>query len=233
MVTVRQAADRGHFDYGWLNTHHTFSFSQYYDPKHMGFRSLRVINDDRVSPGMGFGTHPHQDMEIITVVLDGALQHKDSMGFGSTLHPGDIQYMSAGTGVTHSEFNPDPNKPLHFFQIWIMPDKEGYDPQYAQEHVPYADRKNRWVTVAKPGGGDKVIPIRQDVVLSVSQLDPGVTLDYETERDRGLWLQVMTGDVKVSGTALTEGSGLALENETALCVTGGHEAAHLLLFDLK
>src|SRR6516164_6031038 len=162
MIQVRQAAQRGHFDHGWLDTYHTFSFADYYDPAHLGFRALRVINDDRVAPGEGFGMHGHRDMEIVTYVLDGALAHRDSMGNGSTIRPGNLQYMSAGTGVAHSEFNASDKEPVHMYQIWMFPDKRGYKPAYDQKHFDAAEKRGKLRLVASPDGRDGSVEIRQD-----------------------------------------------------------------------
>ena len=173
MIRVRRASERGHFDHGWLDTYHTFSFSRYYDPRQMGFRSLRVINEDRVAPGRGFGTHPHEDMEIVTYVLDGALAHRDSLGTGSTIRPGELQRMTAGTGIMHSEFNPSETEPVHLYQIWLLPEREGLEPSYEQRAFPEEERHNRLRLVASPDGRDGSLTIRQDARLYLGSLDGG------------------------------------------------------------
>jgi quercetin 2,3-dioxygenase len=234
MLTVRPSHARGHFDHGWLNTYHTFSFDQYYDPKHMHFRSLRVINEDTVQPGRGFGTHPHRDMEIITYVLQGALSHQDSMGTGSTIRPGDVQRMSAGTGVTHSEFNQSQDSLVHLLQIWITPDKRGLEPSYEQKTFPAEQKRNRLRLVASPDGGDGSVTIHQDVRLYAAVLEPGKALGHELEPGRHAWIQVAAGAIGVNGTQLAAGDGAAIENENLLSITAQpHSApAEFLLFDL-
>jgi quercetin 2,3-dioxygenase len=231
MIQVRKANERGHFDHGWLNTYHTFSFADYHDPRHMGFRSLRVINDDRVAPAAGFPQHGHRDMEIITVVLDGEIEHRDSMGNGAVLRPGEVQHMTAGTGILHSEFNPSRTTPLHLYQIWILPDRRGHAPRYGQKLFPEAERLNRWRLVASPDGRDGSLPIHQDARLSVATLEPGRSLEYGLAGGRYGWLQVMRGGVKLNGTELSEGDGAAVSDEAGLRLEAAIPA-EVLLFDL-
>ncbi|HKD16434.1 MAG TPA: pirin family protein [Thermoanaerobaculia bacterium] len=232
MISILRASDRGHFDHGWLNTYHTFSFGDYHDPRRMGFRALRVINEDRVRPGEGFGTHGHRDMEILTYVLEGGLAHKDSMGNGSVIVPGDVQYMSAGTGVRHSEFNASETDPVHFYQIWILPDETGAAPQYAQKRFDREAKEGRLVLVASPSGEDGSMAIRQDARVYAGIARPGETLTAALAPGRHLWLQVLSGRVAVDGAELGPGDGLAASKETALRLTGGDQGAELLAFDL-
>jgi hypothetical protein len=231
MINVRHSNERGGGDYGWLNTRHTFSFDQYYDPKHMGFRSLRVINEDHVAPAGGFPTHPHRDMEIITYVLDGALEHKDSLGTGSVIRPGDGQRMSAGRGIRHSEMNPSTKDPVHLLQIWITPDQSGYDPSYEQKAFPEAEKRGKLRLIASPDGKDGSVTIHQDARLYVSLLSPGQTVVHELGKGRYAWLQVAKGAVELNGKKLSQGDGAAIENESALKIKGV-EDSEILLFDL-
>ncbi len=232
MIQIRRASERGHFDHGWLDTHHTFSFGDYHDERHMGFRSLRVINDDTVAPGQGFGTHGHRDMEIVTYVLDGQLAHKDSMGNGSVIVPGDVQYMSAGTGVRHSEFNASPEAPVHFYQIWILPNVANAAPRYAQKRFDEDARRGRLCLVASGSGSDGAIAVRQDVSLYASVLAPGQPLELVVPVDRHLWVQVLRGGLDVNGKVLAQGDGLAASQETAFRLRGGESGAEFLAFDL-
>ena len=228
MLTLRPAADRGTTNFGWLDSRHTFSFGDYYDPDHTHFRALRVINDDRIAGGGGFPTHPHRDMEILTFVLSGAIQHRDSMGTGSVVKAGEWQSMSAGTGVAHSEFNPSKTEPMHLLQIWIVPDKKGYAPRYAQQS--FADAPHgMWTTVATPDGRDGSMAIRQDVVLSTAKLRPGDEVRYAFAPGRAGWLHLATGTATVNGLSLTAGDGLAITAEATITVTGDGEA---ILFDM-
>jgi redox-sensitive bicupin YhaK (pirin superfamily) len=231
-LNIRRANERGHADHGWLNSHHTFSFADYYDPAHMGFRSLRVINDDRVAPGKGFGTHPHRDMEIFSYVLEGALQHKDSMGNGSVLKPGQIQLMSAGSGVTHSEFNPSPTEPLHFLQIWIQPRERGLAPSYTEWRPQPAQANKPKVLVISPDGRDGSATIHQDAEIYRIRLQPGQTVKHELKPGRGAWLQIAEGALTLNGVALATGDGASTGEAGALTLiaTGPTEA---LLFDLR
>jgi redox-sensitive bicupin YhaK (pirin superfamily) len=224
MITLRPANERGHANHGWLDTYHTFSFADYYDPAHMGFRSLRVINDDRVAPGGGFGTHPHRDMEIITYVLDGALEHKDSMGNGSAIRAGDVQYMGAGTGVTHSEFNHSQTEPVHLLQIWILPERKGLKPAYDQVTLSPADTRGKLHRVA--------LPIRQDIALYASALAPGDKVTHTLAPGRHAWLHVARGAVTLNGRALKTGDGAAVSEEKLVDINNASEKSELLLFDL-
>lgn len=231
MITIRRANDRGHSAIGWLDSWHTFSFSDYYDPEHMEFRALRVINDDRIAPGMGFGTHGHRDMEIITVVLDGALEHKDSLGNGDVLKPGDVQRMSAGTGIRHSEFNPSPNAPVHLLQIWIQPDRPGGKPSYEQKHFTSAERENRWRRVVDNVGSDGALKMGADAALFVSVLRAGKSLTHDLPTSRHAWLHVAKGAVVAGGQRLVSGDALAVSGESELSITAEADS-ELLLFDL-
>ncbi len=231
MITIRQKEERGHADHGWLNTYHTFSFAGYYDPRNMGFRSLRVINEDRVTSGQGFGTHAHRDMEIITYVLEGALEHKDSMGTSSVIRPGEIQRMSAGTGVTHSEYNHSKTEPVHFLQIWIMPERAGLPPGYAQQMFPVEERRDRLRLIASRAGRDGSISINQDADLFSAVLTGGETVMHRFGEGRHGWLQVARGEVTANGTTLTAGDGAAISGEPELRITADEEA-EVLLFDL-
>ncbi len=208
MLTIRKSSDRGHADHGWLNTYHTFSFADYYDPEQMGFRALRVINEDRVAPGMGFGTHSHRDMEIISYVLEGALEHKDSMGNGSVLRPGEFQRMSAGTGVRHSEFNPSRTEPVHFYQIWLLPRASGIKPSYEQKLFGPDELRGRLRLVASPDGADSSLTIYQDARVYLATLDAGEAVSHELPAGQFAWLQVIRSRLKVNGLSLDTGDGL-------------------------
>jgi redox-sensitive bicupin YhaK (pirin superfamily) len=232
MITLRRAQDRGHANHGWLDTHHTFSFANYHDDRHMGFRSLRVINDDTVAPGEGFGTHGHRDMEIISYVLEGALSHQDSMGTKATLRPGDIQVMSAGTGVRHSEFNGDPNEKVHFLQMWIEPDQRGSAPRYADRTIPAAEKLNRLRLLASADGRDGSLPIHQDASVYATVVEPGNQVGLALAPGRAAWVHVARGSLTVNGNELKAGDGLALTGEKAVelkAVSGQGEA---IVFDL-
>ena len=231
MLTIRKAGERGHANHGWLDTFHTFSFAGYYDPKHMGFRALRVINDDRVDGGAGFPTHPHSDMEIITYILDGALQHRDSMGTGSVIKRGDVQRMSAGTGVTHSEFNASPDQQVHLLQIWLLPEREDLKPSYEEKHFSEDERSNVLKLVASRGGEAGSIHINQDVRLYASLLAKGKTVEHTIAKGRHAWLQVARGGLRVNDLALAAGDGLAVSSEDKLQISAT-EDSELLLFDL-
>jgi redox-sensitive bicupin YhaK (pirin superfamily) len=231
MIRVRKASERGHFDHGWLDTYHTFSFARYYDPRHVGFRALRVINDDRVAPGRGFGTHGHQDMEIVTYVLDGALEHRDSLGTGSTIRPGELQRMTAGTGITHSEFNPSPTEPVHLYQIWLLPERKGLEPSYEQKAFPEEERRNRLRLVASPDGHGGSLSIRQDARLFVASLFEGQEVAHELTPGRHAWLQVLRGGVSLNGSTLSAGDGAAVSAESDLTIRADG-SSEVLLFDL-
>src|SRR6185369_396133 len=220
MITIRPAKERGHANHGWLDTYHTFSFADYYDPKHMGFRSLRVINDDRVAPGYGFGTHPHNDMEIVTYVLQGALSHKDSMGNGSTIVPGEVQRMSAGTGVLHSEKNDSKSEEVHLLQIWILPEKRGITPSYEQKFFADDEKLNRLRVVASSDAREGSVKINQDASIYSALLEEGKTVTQKLEKGRHGWLHVATGSVSLNGKTLNAGDGAAITEESELTVTG-------------
>jgi hypothetical protein len=231
MIVKRPAAERGHFDHGWLDTSHTFSFADYHDPVHMGFRALRVINEDRVAAGRGFGAHSHRDMEIITYVLDGALAHADSMGNRSTIVPGDVQRMSAGTGITHSEFNARRDEAVHFLQIWLLPDRRGLAPGYEQKAIPEAEERGTLRLVASRDGREGTVTIHQDVDLYASRLEPGERVKHALADGRHAWLQMVRGRIELNGTALAAGDGAAVSGESGLEMQA-LEPAHFLLFDL-
>ncbi len=231
MITVRRAGDRGHADHGWLDTWHTFSFADYHDPRHMGFRQLRVINDDRVRGGHGFPPHGHRDMEIVTYVLDGELQHQDNMGNGSVIRPGDVQRMSAGTGVVHSEFNPSKTDLVHLLQIWIQPGARGLAPEYEQKAFEDRDLRDTLRVIAAPDGRDGAVTIHQDVTLSASRLTPGATVRHTLTPGRFAWLHVARGAAALNGTPLQAGDGASVSDERLLTVTAT-EPAEILLFDL-
>ncbi len=232
MIVVRKAADRGHAEHGWLDSWHTFSFGDYYDPKHMGFRSLRVINEDRVAAGKGFPTHPHRDMEILTYVLEGALEHKDSMGNGSVMRPGDVQRMTAGTGVAHSEFNGSRENSVHFLQIWILPESRNLEPGYEQKNFTPQDRQGKFKVVASRDGADGAVLVHQDMKLLAGLFAEGEQTQYALAAGRSAWLHVARGKLRVNGVELGAGDALQVSEETALDVTGVSDA-EALLFDLS
>jgi quercetin 2,3-dioxygenase len=227
MIELRRSNERGHFDHGWLNTYHTFSFADYHDPVQMGFRSLRVINEDRVQPGQGFGTHPHRDMEIITYVLSGALAHTDSAGGEGVLHPGEVQHMTAGSGIRHSEFNASQTEPVHFLQIWLLPEKSGLKPGYEQRRFDIDDLR----LVASHDGRDGSMRVHQDVDLYAARLKTGQTVSHALPPKRYGWLQVVRGAITVNGTELQAGDGAGIRDEPRLEMRAA-EAAEFLLFDL-
>jgi len=231
MVTIRRGNERGGGDYGWLKTRHTFSFDTYYDPKFMGFRSLRVLNEDWVQPGQGFPMHPHRDMEIITYILEGTLEHKDSMGNGSIIRPGDGQRLSAGLGVRHSEANPSQTDPVHLLQIWILPERRGIEPGYEQKPFPEEDKRGRLRLIASPDGNDGSVTIHQDAKLYVALLEPGQEVKHELDKGRYAWLQVAKGAVELNGKSLSQGDGTAISDEHKLAINGTKDA-EILLFDL-
>jgi quercetin 2,3-dioxygenase len=231
MIRVRKANERGHADHGWLDTWHTFSFADYYDPGRMGFRSLRVINEDRVAPGQGFGMHGHRDMEIVTYVLDGALEHRDSLGTGSTLRPGELQHMTAGTGVRHSEFNPSRSEPVHLYQIWLLPERNGLAPSYEQRSFSESERRGKLRIVASPDGQDGSLTIHQNARLYVSSLEAGENVVHVMSPGRHAWLQVLRGHVTVNGEPLSAGDGAAISEEERLLVRS-KDNSEVMLFDL-
>ncbi len=233
MLTIRPAAERGHFDHGWLNTWHTFSFADYFDPAHHQFRTLRVINEDFVQPGYGFGTHPHRDMEIVTYVLEGGLAHKDSMGNGSTIRPGDVQRMSAGTGVLHSEYNHSKDELVHLLQIWIFPEKKGLEPSYEQKTFSDDEKRNRLRLVASRDGREGSVTIHQNASIYAGILENGGAVRHQLAPGRHAWVQVARGSVTVNGQTLNQGDGAAISDESALQLTGADsQPAEFLLFDL-
>ena len=231
MKMIRRANERGHAEHGWLDSYHTFSFANYHDPNWMGFRTLRVINDDLVMPGMGFGTHPHRDMEIITYVLSGALQHKDSMGNGRIIRPGEVQYMAAGTGVQHSEFNPSKDEASHFLQIWILPERRGIKPRYAEKSL-VSTPNGRFNLVASKAGRESSLAINQDADLYVAKMDTGNDASHKLEPTRYAWLHVAEGEVKLNNDTLKAGDAVALSNEPGVSVVAT-KPSQVLLFDLN
>lgn len=232
MITIRKSDDRGRAQHGWLDSRHTFSFADYHDPEHMGFRTLRVINEDRVEAGQGFGTHPHRDMEILSYVLDGALEHKDSMGTSSVIRPGEVQRMSAGTGVLHSEYNPSRTDPVHFLQIWIFPEKKGLKPGYEQKAFPAAERTNALRLVASRDGRDGSLTIHQDAELYTTLLTKGGKVAHALGAGRSAWVQVARGAVTLNGQPLRAGDGASVTAEKSLELSATGDA-EVLLFDLK
>lgn len=232
MFQIRKANDRGRFNHGWLQTAHTFSFADYYDPAHMGFRSLRVINEDVVAPGEGFGMHGHRDMEIVTLVLSGALEHKDNLGNGEVLRPGELQRMSAGTGIMHSEFNPSKTEPVHLYQIWMLPERRGLTPSYEQRPFDAAGRENRWQAVASPDGIGGSLTIHQDARLLLADLTAGQSLMHEFAAGRHGWLQVLSGEAAIGGQRVESGDGVAISGESHLSLSAT-SPAQVLLFDLS
>lgn len=232
MITIRRAGERGHFDFGWLNTYHTFSFDQYYDPEHMSFRSLRVINEDRVAAGRGFPTHSHRDMEIITYILEGALQHRDSMGNGSVIRPGDVQRMTAGTGVSHSEANPSQSDPVHLLQIWIMPNERNLKPGYEQKAFADEELKGKLRLIASPDARDGSVMIHQDARVYASKLNEGAAIEHRLESGRHAWIQVARGSVEVNGEKLEQGDGAAISEEASI-KSRAETPSEILLFDLS
>ncbi len=231
MITIRRSNERGGGDYGWLKTRHSFSFSDYQDPKWMGFRSLRVINEDWVAPKSGFPTHPHRDMEIITYVLSGKLEHKDSLGTGSVILPGDGQRMTAGRGIRHSEANPSATDTVHMLQIWILPDKHGHEPGYEQRSFPEAEKRGKFRLIASNNGAEGSVKINQDAQLRVALLVPGEKVTHPLAPKRSAWVQVAKGEVELNGEKLRQGDGAAISDERLLTVTAT-EDAEVLLFDL-
>ncbi|MBE9049368.1 pirin family protein [Nostocales cyanobacterium LEGE 11386] len=222
---------RGHAQFGWLDSYHTFSFGSFYDPNRMGFRSLRVINDDRIAPGAGFPTHSHRDMEILTYVLSGAVEHKDSLGTGSVIRPGDAQIMSAGTGISHSEFNPSQTEPLHLLQIWIVPDKQGLAPRYEQKSFPLAEKRGKLRLIAAQDGRDGAVTIHQDVDLYTAVLEPGDVVNYHVKPHRYAWLQIAQGVATLNGEELRAGDGVQISGEEELQISTDI-GTEILLFDL-
>ena len=231
MLLIRRAGDRGRANLGWLDSRHTFSFASYHDPRYMGFGPLRVINEDRVQPGKGFGTHGHADMEIISYVLEGALEHRDSLGTGSVIRPGDVQRMTAGTGVEHSEFNHSKTEPVHFLQIWVIPDKRGLTPSYEERRFEEAAKRSKLALIASRTGRDGSLTIHQHTNIYASVLAPGDEVAHETERIRKSWIQVARGAITVNGEALEVGDGAAVAYEDRVTIAGRAES-EFLLFDM-
>ena len=231
MIEIRKATERGHANHGWLDTWHTFSFASYQDPAHHSFRSLRVMNEDFVQPGEGFGTHPHRDMEIVTYVLEGALEHKDSMGNGEVLRPGEFQRMSAGTGITHSEFNPSDSEPVHLYQIWLFPEKKGIEPSYEQKAFPSEEMTNQLRVVAARQPRDGSLLIHQDASIFLSKIDATKSVTHRLEHDRHAWLQVLRGSVSLNGERLDVSDGAAVSEVEELTIQAT-EDAEIMLFDL-
>ena len=231
MIQIRKSAERGHANHGWLDTYFTFSFADYFDPTYVQFRTLRVMNDDRVAAGGGFPMHPHRDMEIVTYVLEGALEHRDSLGNGSLIKPGDVQYMSAGTGVTHSEFNASQTEPVHLYQIWVFPQKQGLKPAYGQKNFSETEKRGKLRLLVSPDGRDGSLKIRQDNALYASLLGKHETVKHDLKPDRHAYVQVARGSVTLNGNRLDEGDGAAISEENAVELTGVKDA-EVLLFDL-
>jgi hypothetical protein len=231
MIQIRPSNERGHANHGWLESQFSFSFADYYDPEHMGFRDLRVINEDHIAPGQGFGTHPHRDMEILTWILDGELEHRDSMGSGAVIRPGELQHMTAGTGITHSEFNPSKAKPVHLLQIWILPEKRGLKPVYEQKEFPAADLTGKFRLLAAHDGRDGALRIHQDSELYVARLESDEEVSHELRSGRHAWVQVARGSVSVNGKTLEEGDGAAISGEEHLDFIASSNS-EILLFDL-
>jgi quercetin 2,3-dioxygenase len=232
MITVRKSQERGHFDHGWLNTYHTFSFGEYRDPRHVHFRALRVMNEDVVAPGQGFGTHPHHDMEIVTYVLSGALEHRDSMGNGEVLRPGEFQRMSAGTGITHSEFNPSADEPVHLYQIWLLPESRGIEPSYEQKWFAEEERRNRLRLVASRDGAEGSLRIHQDARIYLATLEEGYEVKHALAERRHAWVQVLRGAVTVNGVELGAGDGAGVSDEREVVIVGRGEG-EVMVFDLR
>ena len=232
MITIRKSKDRGHFNHGWLNTYHTFSFGRYVDRNHMGFRALRVINEDIVAPATGFGEHPHDNMEILTYVLSGTLTHGDSLGHSEPLRHGELQRMSAGTGIEHSEKNNSKTEPVHLLQIWLLPAKQDTEPTYGQAKFPIVEQPNRLHLLASPDGANGSLTVGQDVRLSSGILDKGASVNVELKPGRHAWIQIAHGSVTINGQTLAAGDGAAISNEAAL-VIAANEKSELLVFDLN
>lgn len=233
LITIRKSEDRGRADFGWLHARHSFSFGDYYDPKHMGFRSLRVINEDRIDPAKGFGTHPHKDMEIITYVIRGQLEHKDSMGNGSVIDPGTVQGMSAGSGVQHSEFNPSSSDPTHLIQIWIQPAEMGVEPRYDQLTLSDEESRNVLRLLVSGDAREDAMQMQQDGQMYVSRLDAGVSVRHSVAKGRGVWIQVISGSVDLHQNVLNAGDGASIEDEEEFLISALESDTHILLFDLN
>jgi redox-sensitive bicupin YhaK (pirin superfamily) len=233
MISIRPSDKRGITKIDWLDSKHSFSFGYYYDPNYMGFSTLRVINEDKVSKGGGFGTHSHRDMEIVSYVIEGELEHKDSLGNGSVIRPGDVQRMSAGTGIAHSEFNASSTNPVHFLQIWILPDTKNLTPSYEQKYFPREEKLGKLKLVGSQNGRNDSITIHQDLNLYVSILNQDQSIDYSTEKERNIWLQVVKGMVKIKDQILSDGDGAAIVSETQITIISLSDESEFLLFDLR
>lgn len=231
MIRIRKAQDRGHANHGWLDTFHTFSFGDYYDPAHDQFRALRVMNEDWVAPGRGFGMHGHRDMEIVTYVLEGALEHRDSLGSGSVLKPGELQRMTAGSGIRHSEYNPSKEASVHLYQIWLLPERNGLAPGYEQKAFPVEEKQNRWQLVASPDAAEGSLKIHQDARLFLAELESGQELSRDIQPGRHAWLQVLRGEVTIGGQTLKAGDGAALSDELRVSLSAA-DKAEVMWFDL-
>jgi redox-sensitive bicupin YhaK (pirin superfamily) len=230
-ITVRRSHERGHANFGWLDSYHSFSFGNYYDPAHMGFRTLRVINQDVIAAGAGFPTHPHRDMEIVTYVLDGAVEHKDSLGTGSIIRPGEIQRMTAGTGIRHSEFNPSPTDPLHLLQIWILPEAVDLEPSYEQKETHLAEHAGQFKLIASRDGREGSVTVHQDMNLYAAQLQTGDQVSFDLQPGRAAWIQVARGEVRVQDRDLSSGDAAAVEHTDSIAIVASQDA-EILLFDL-
>lgn len=231
MINIRKADERGHAEHGWLNVYHTFSFNTYYDENYMGFRSLRVLNEDRIQPGKGFGTHPHEDMEIITYIMKGALEHKDSMGNGSVINAGDVQRMSAGTGIKHSEFNPSDSESVHLLQIWINPNEKGITPSYEQTRFDREEKVGKLLLIASPDGRNDSVTINQDADVYATILEKDMSIKVPVSKDRHLWIHVAQGEAKLGDESLSAGDGIAIIDESEINLIGVNDA-EILVFDL-
>ncbi len=232
VITIRPSKERGNANFGWLDSKHTFSFGSYYDPNHMGFGNLRVINEDKVQAGKGFGPHSHRDMEIISYVLKGELEHRDSIGNGSVIRPGDLQRMSAGTGIAHSEFNASNTEPVHFLQIWIMPERAGIEPSYEQKHFSLPEKQGKLKLVASPDGRDNSVTIHQDANLYVAVLNEGDRMNHSSNDNRSVWLQIARGSAEINGQTLQAGDGAAVTQETDIALSATKDNTEILMFDL-
>ncbi|MGK7899404.1 MAG: pirin family protein [Xenococcus sp. (in: cyanobacteria)] len=232
MIVIRPAQERGKANFGWFDSKHSFSFGSYYDPSHMGFSSLRVINEDQIQPGQGLGAHSHQNMEIISYVLQGALEHRDSIGNGSVIRPGELQRMSAGTGITHSEFNASDTEPVHFLQIWIKPEHRGIKPSYEQKSFALEEKQGKFKLVASPDGRDGSVTIHQDASLYVAALNKGDRVTYNTDNNRSVWLQLARGSATIKDQTLETGDGAAITQESELELVATTDKTEILLFDL-
>jgi len=232
MLAVRKSSDRGHANHGWLDTQHTFSFASYYDPEHMSFRALRVINEDIIAPGAGFGTHGHNDMEIVTYVLEGGIAHKDSLGSGGVITPGELQHMSAGTGIRHSEFNASETEKAHMLQIWLLPSKPGIQPSYSQRRFPIAEERNLLHLLASPEGRNGSLAWVTDADLYAARLDAGAKIEHALKAGNHAWVQIARGSATVNGEAVTQGDGVALSDEAGVSILASSEGTEALLFEL-